>query len=136
PESSEPGELKDHSEVVPVRTGRVISHKTSKRGALVGKDIKYRVELGDLKKIADFLRQVQQLQVPALIFHRRVPADQLTDSRAVNVVHISQVQQNQFSLILQQSPNRLPQQSAAVAEDNPAAQIHDGDLPGIAMRRV
>jgi hypothetical protein len=39
-------------------------------------------------------------------------------------------------LILQQSPNRLAQQSAAVAEDDPTAQIHDGDLPGIAMRRV
>src|SRR6202048_1179793 len=108
-------------------TGRVRSAKAAKRGALVGKNIKYRVQLGDLKKIADFLRQVQQLQFPALILHRRVPADQLTDSRAVDVVHVSQVQQNQFSLILQQSPNRLSQQSAAVAQDDPSAQIHDGN---------
>jgi len=39
-----------------VRTGRVISHKTSKRGALVGKDVKYRVQLGDLKKARDLLQ--------------------------------------------------------------------------------
>src|ERR1700687_161049 len=91
--------------------------KTSKRGALVRKHIKYGIELGDLKKIADFLRQVQQFQVPALIFHRREPADQLADSRAVNVVHVSQIQQNQFSLIRQQLPNRLSQQSAAISED-------------------
>src|ERR1700737_1710419 len=117
-------------------TGRVRSAKAAKRGALVGKHIKYRVQLGDLKKIADFLRQVQQLQVPALILHRREPADQLTDSRAVNVVHVSQIQQNPFSLIVQQSPDRLSQQSAAVSEDDAPAQIHNRDLPGIAMRRM
>src|ERR1700674_1415762 len=131
-----PGELKEHSEAVLVRTGRMKSHKTSKRSAFVSKHIKHRIQLGDLKKIADFLRQVQQLQVPALILHRRVPADQLADSRAVDVVHVSQVQQNQFSLILQQSPNRLSQQSAAVAEDDATTQIHDGYLPGISMRRM
>src|SRR6267378_3549295 len=117
-------------------TGRVRSPKTSKRGALVCKNVKYGIELGDLKKVADFLRQVQQLQVPALILHRREPADQLADSRAVNVVHVSQIQQYQFSLVLKQPPNRLSQQSAAVSEDDPAAQIHNGDLPGIAMRRM
>jgi hypothetical protein len=37
-------------------------------------------------------------------------------------------------LVRQQLPNRLSQQSAAVSEDDPAAQIHDGNLPGIAMR--
>jgi len=52
----------------------------------------------------------------------------------VNVVHVSQIQQNHFSLIRQQLPNRLSQQSAAVSEDDPAAQIHNGNLPGIAMR--
>src|SRR5713101_9029256 len=117
-------------------TGRARLPKASKRGALVRKHIKYGIELGDLQQIADFLRQVQQLQVPALILHRREPADQLADSRAVDVVHVSEIQKNIFPLILQQSANRFSQQRAAVAEDYAAAQVHNGDLPSIAMRCV
>jgi hypothetical protein len=128
--------MKKNSDVVLKRNGRVRSPKTVKRGALVGKDIKHRVQLGDLKKIPNFLRQVQQLQIPALIFHRRKPADQLADSRAVDVVHVSEIQKNHFPLIIQQSPDRLSQKSAAVSERNPSAQVHNGDLPGIAMRRM
>src|SRR6267143_341025 len=125
--------MKKNSDVVLKRNRRVRSTKTVKRGALVGKDIKHRVQLRDLQKVADLLRQMQQLQIPALIFHRRKPADQLADSRAVDVVHVSEIQKNHFPLIIQQSPDRLSQKSAAVSEDDPAAQVHDGDLPGIAM---
>src|SRR5216683_7064379 len=128
--------MKKNSDVVLKRNGRVRSTKTVKRGALVGKHIKHRVQLGNLKKIPNFLRQVQQLQIPALILHRRKPADQLADSRAVDVVDVSEIQKNHFPLIIQQSPDRLSQKSAAVSEDDPPAQIYHGDLPGIAMRRM
>src|SRR5260370_15479939 len=128
--------LKKNFDVVPKRNGGEKSPKTAKRGTLVGKHIKSRVQLRDLQKVADLLRQMQQLQVPALIFHRRKPADQLADSRAVDVVHVSEIQKNHFPLIIQQSPDRLSQKSAAVSERNPSAQVHNCDLPGIAMRRM
>ena len=112
------------------------SVETSQRGALVCKDVKYGVELRDLKKIFDFLGQVQQLQVPALILHGRKPADQFADSRTVDVVHVREIQKDFFSLVLQQPANGLSQQSAAVAKRDLPAQVHNGDLPGIAVRRM
>src|SRR5260370_26133322 len=99
--------LKKNSDVVLKRNGRVKSPKTAKRGTLVGKHIKYRVQLRDLQKVADLLRQMQQLQVPALIFHRRKPADQLADSRAGDVVHVSKIQKNHFPRIIHPPPDRL-----------------------------
>src|SRR5258708_23038878 len=105
------------------------SVETSKRLALIRKYIEYRIEFGDLQEIFDFLRQVEQLQVAALILHRGEPADQLADSRAVDIVHVSEVQQNHFPLISQQSTNRCSQQSAAVAKDDSPPQIHTGAFP-------
>src|SRR6266705_2923297 len=69
-------------------TGRVCSAKTPNRSVFVCKHIEDSVQLGDLKKIADFLRQMQQLQVPALILHCREPANQFADPRAVDVVDV------------------------------------------------
>ena len=112
------------------------SVETSQRGALVCKDVKYGVELRDLKKIFDFLGQVQQLQVSALILHRREPANQFADPRAVDVVDVGEIQKNFFSLIIQQPANRLAQQRATVSEDDPAAQVHDSNLAGIAVGRM
>ena len=129
-------ELKEYSDVPLEMTWRVSSPETSKRGAFVCKDIKYGEQLGDLKKIAYFLRQVQQLQVPALVLHRRKSADQFADSRAVDVVHVSEIQKNHFPLIFQQSSDGLSKQRAAVSESDLAAQIDNGDLSGIAMRRM
>src|SRR6266566_2736979 len=117
-------------------TGRVCSAKTPNSGVLVCKHIEDSVQLGDLKKIADFLRQMQQLQVPALILHRREPANQFADPRAVDVVDVGEIQENFFSLIIQQPANRLSQQRATVSEDDPAAQVHDSNLAGIAVGRM
>src|SRR5215467_12581211 len=73
--------------------------KTSKRGALVRKNIKYRVELRNLQKIADLLRQVQQFQIAALVLHRGEPAHQLANPRTVDVIDIAKVQEN-FRLLI------------------------------------
>ena len=79
---------------------------------------------------------MQQLQVSALILYRREPADQFADSRTVDVVHVREIQKDFFSLILQQPANGLSQQSAAISQRDLPAQIHNGDLPGIAVRRM
>src|SRR5260221_13893217 len=104
------------------------SVETSQRRALISKHIEYRIELGNLQEIFDFFCQVQQLQVATLILHRGEPADQLADSRAVDIVHVRQVQQNHFPLIGQQPPNRFSQQRTAVSKGDSPAQIHHGNV--------
>ena len=75
--------------------------ETLKRGALVRKYLKHGIELGDLQKIFDFLRQVQQLQIPTLVLYSSEPAEPL----AVNIVHVREIQKNQLPIIVQKSPN-------------------------------
>src|SRR5260370_9667170 len=98
--------------------------------------VKDGVELCELHKMANFRRKVQALQVSALILHRGEPADQLPNSRTVDVVHVSQVQQNHFPLIVQQSADRFSQQITPVAKNDPAARIYPSNFPGISVRPV
>ena len=60
-----------------VRTGRLI--ETAETGAFVGEDVKDGEQLGDLQKIVNLLRQVEQLQFATAISHRRESANQFTD---------------------------------------------------------
>ncbi len=108
--------------------------KTAYRGAFVGIDVKHRVEFRDLQKIPDFLRQLQQLQIAALILYRRKAADQLANPGAVDVVDVRKVQQDLLSLVFEKPANRLAQQRAAVTKSNASAQIHNGNWPSVAMR--
>jgi hypothetical protein len=107
--------------------------KTPNSGALVRKDIKDRVKFGDLEKVADLLREVKQFQIAALVLHSGKPTDELTDARAVNVIHVGKIQKDLLSLIIQKSPDCFSQQGTAVAQDDAAAQVHDGNVPGIPM---
>jgi hypothetical protein len=100
----------------------------------IGEDIENSEELRDLQEIVHFLRQLQQLQVALPAFHGCVAADELADSRTVNVIHVGEIQQNHRAPIVQQSANRLSQESAALAQNDAATQIHNSNVSGIAMR--
>src|SRR5947199_7964238 len=47
-----------------------------------------------LFRSVNFFGQVEQLQLAALVAHRGKGADQFADARAVNVIHITQVEEN------------------------------------------
>src|SRR5437879_6423360 len=49
-------------------------------------------QLGDRQEIRDAFRQVQQLEAAALPAYRRVGAHHFTETRAVDVRHISEIQ--------------------------------------------
>src|ERR1700688_1513790 len=70
----------------------------AKSDILVRVDFKDSEQFGELQQIVDFLCQVQELQASAAILHTGIRADELTDTRAVDVIDIGQVQQDQRSL--------------------------------------
>src|SRR5262245_31701589 len=61
---------------------------------LVILDVEDGVQLGDLEQVVDFFGEVQQLQLAALVLSGRESANQLADSRAIDVVHVAEVQQD------------------------------------------
>jgi hypothetical protein len=108
--------------------------KAADGNTFVGEHIENRVQLCDLEKIANFLSQVQQFQIAALILHRCKSTDQFADSRTVNVIDVSEIEENPLSLVIQEPADCLSKQRAAVTKNNTPAQIDNGDLPGVAMR--
>src|SRR5882672_8944551 len=90
----------------------------------------------DLQKVADLFRQMQQFQVSIPVFYGGEAADELADSRAVDVVHVRKIEQNLHALVVQQSADCFSQQSAPVTERDAAAQVHNRYFSSVAMRGV
>src|SRR6266568_3169702 len=90
------------------------------------------VQLGDLQQVVDLLGQIQQLQFPALVAHGSVCADQFADPRAVDVIHVAEVQQNFLLALAEQVFDIVAQHDAAFAERNAATAIHNGDAVDLA----
>src|SRR4051812_28016188 len=85
--------------------------------------VEHRQKLGDHQKVLNLLRQVQQLQMPALVACRRIRTDQLADAGAVYVGNISQVKQNLLLAIVEQFAHRLTKLHAAFADGYLARKI-------------
>jgi hypothetical protein len=109
-----------------------LSTKALDGGMLVGKDFEDRKELGDLKEIVNFFCQVQELQFAAAAFDRGVAADELSDARAINIIHIGQVQQDEHALIFQQLANGFAEKGASLAQGDTPANVYDSHGAGIA----
>src|ERR1700756_1604677 len=97
------------------------------RGRLIILHVKHGVEFRDLQQVMDFLSQLEQLEFAALVFNRGVGADQLADPRAVNIIHVAQVQQNLFMALAEQVLPRVAKNYAAFAEGYTSAAIDDAD---------
>src|SRR5882724_2273698 len=106
----------------------------SQRRVLVSKNFEDREQLGDLQQVVNLLGQVQQFHIPVAALNRGKGTDQLPDTRAVDVIDITQIQQQQVTLVIQQNANRLAQQGAAFAQRDPPAQIHHGHAARVPMR--
>src|SRR5882724_13462399 len=112
------------------------SIKTADGSSFVRIHVEDGEQLRDLQKIPDLLRQMQQFQVSISVFYRGEAADELPDSGAVDVVHVRKIEQNLHALVVQQSADCFSQQSAPVTERNTAAQVHNSNFSGVAMRGV
>src|ERR1022692_4271253 len=59
-------------------------------------DIEDGVKLGDLQQVVNFLSEVEELEFAALVLGRGESADQLADTRAVDIVYVAEVEQDFF----------------------------------------
>src|SRR6478609_6635189 len=90
------------------------------------------VQLGDLQQVVNFFGQVEQLEFAALVAHGGESADQFADARAIDIVHVSEVEQDFLLPLGQQFAHYVLQYHAAFAKSNAAAAIHDGDAVNLA----
>src|SRR5260370_11271861 len=77
------------------------------RGSFVVFHVEDGVKLGDLQQVVHLLGEVQQLEFATLILGRGEGADQLADSRAVNIVDVLQIQDNLFVAFAQHLAHRV-----------------------------
>src|SRR5215208_2887711 len=90
---------------------------------LVVEGLEHCQKLGNHQKVLNLLRQIQQLQLTALVVRRRIRTDQLADAGAVYVGNISQVKQNLLLAFIEQFANCLAKLYAAFANGYLARKI-------------
>jgi hypothetical protein len=89
------------------------------------------VELRDLEKVVDLLGQVQQFEFASLFFGSGESTDKLADTRAVDIVHVAQVQQDSFLPLGKQVSHGITHRYAAFTESDSAPKVNDGDVMGL-----
>src|SRR5215472_2379990 len=97
------------------------------RLALVVLDVEDGVELGDLEQVVNFLGEVEQLELAALVANGSERADQLADTGAVDVGHVAEVEQDFLLAFGNQVFHRFTQDHAAFAQGDATAHIDDGN---------
>src|SRR5579863_5856773 len=85
------------------------SEKAADGRGLVCVHIKYRIQLGDLKQVVDFLGEVQQLEFAAAVVYGGEGVYQFPDPGAVNVIHVGQVDDDVDAIVFQQLAHGLAQ---------------------------
>src|SRR5438270_10582060 len=75
----------------------------------------------------NLLGQIQQLEFATLVAHGGEGADQFADAGAVNVVHLTEVQQNFLVAFGKQVAHLVAQHDAAFAQSDAAAEIDNGN---------
>jgi hypothetical protein len=107
--------------------------ETAQSYLLVGIHVEDGEKSGDLQQIVHPFCQGQKFHLTVAARDGSISADQFADSRAVDVVHISKIQQNSRALLIQQIAQRFPQESASVAQRDSPAQINNRYLTCIAV---
>src|SRR5215467_63917 len=121
----------------PLRKARLARERLD-RSRFVVFHVKHGVKLGDLQQVVDLLGKVQKLQFATLVADRGEGADQLADTRAVNVIDVAEVEQNLLLSFGKQVADGIAQDHATFPEGNAAAAIDDGhtiDLPRTGLHR-
>src|ERR1700687_552493 len=106
---------------------------TAQSAILVRVDLEDGEQLGQLQKIMHFFRQLQELHCSAAVLHSHVGADEFADARAIDVVDVGQIQQDERTLLVQSLADSLPQERTAFAQGNTTADVDDGDSGSITI---
>jgi len=112
-----------------VESGELL--ETADCGALIGLNVEDRKQPRDLDQIVYALGQVDQLQFAARIANGRVGANKFADARAIDVIHIGEIEQNLSSAAIDELANHLAQCGAAFTERDFPTEVDDGDFTAI-----
>src|SRR5260370_42197616 len=99
-------------------------------------DVEDRVEFSDLQQILDAMCQPQELQMAALVRDRGVRRYQLSNSRAVDVGDVLQVQKDILVIGLDQIPQCVTQRAGTFAQGDPAGHIDYGNATYLPSRQL
>src|SRR6266508_3886946 len=102
--------------------------KTPDRVVLSIERLEHGQKLGNRQQIGDALRQVEQLETPALAAHRRVRAHDLAEPGAVDVRHAGQVQDDLLVTLVDEAVDLVLEQFIAFSQRDLALQIKDDDV--------
>jgi hypothetical protein len=103
--------------------------EASKRRLFVIEHIKNRKKFSDGEQLMDFARQIQKLQLPPAVDHRRIGTHQLTNAGAVDIADIGEVENNLFCSALQDIPYRVADRHRSFAQRDFAAAIQNFYIP-------
>jgi hypothetical protein len=95
-------------------------------------DVEYGVELGHVENVVNFLAEAQELEVAARVPHRGEAADQLAHAGGVDVIDVSQVENNFFLALCNQPVDRVPQLPGFIAQSDAPVDIDDGNVADFA----
>src|SRR5262249_11197612 len=95
---------------------------------LVGMDLKKGMQLRDLEKILHALGEVDKLQLAAAHPDGCVAARQLADAKAVNEVHLAQVQQEFLLALARQHVHEIAERCASGTQRETTASVNDGHV--------
>src|ERR1035438_1498077 len=96
-------------------------------GSFVVPDIEDGVELGDLEEVVDLLGEVEQLEFAAGVPDRGKSTDQFADAGAIDVVNVSEVQQNFFRSLSEHIVDGVAQRDTAFPQGDASTKVEDGD---------
>lgn len=99
---------------------------------LVIPDIENSVELGDVKDVLDFLTEVEELEFAARVAHGGEAADEFSDTRTVDVIHVGEVEDDFFLAALNQAVDGIAEIANFVAENDTAVNVENGDVGNFA----
>src|ERR1700733_11557929 len=71
------------------------------------------VELGDLEQVLDSLGKAHQFELTPVVGYRGEPRDQLANSRAVNVGHLTEVEDDLLLALCRKVPDQVPKRARA-----------------------
>src|ERR671917_1354945 len=93
-------------------------------------------ELGDAEQVANLLRQLEELQLPALALDGGEAGDQLADAGGIDVADVGQVEQNLLLVLFDQAAHGAAERDAALPDGDLAVHVEDGHVPGLALADV
>src|SRR6185503_625909 len=78
--------------------------------------------------VLDLLREVDELEAPALAAHRRVAADDLAEAGGIDVRNVGEVQQDLGLAAIDEAGDRVAQGIVALADQDLAVEVQDDDV--------